>query len=131
MDLHAFRECLNAMPRRMLKVIKTRNWKPYWGSYLLPAGAEVITLDKRPTVVLIRRADGKSTHGNAGEARSLPQRSLEKALAAAEAAETPARSQGKSKTLARRPKAVTAALCQRRLSKSPACIRRIFLLIIA
>jgi hypothetical protein len=42
----------------MLKVIKTRNWKLYWGTYLLLAGAEAIGLvtpDKRPTGVLLYR----------------------------------------------------------------------------
>jgi hypothetical protein len=104
MDLHAFRECLNAILPRMLKVVKTKNWKLYWGRSRLPAGGEAIGLvmpDKRPTGVLIRLADGKYAQGNAGELRSLPQRSVEKALAAAEPL---ARSQTRSKTRARRPR---------------------------
>jgi hypothetical protein len=83
----------------MLKVIRTKHWILYWGPYELPAGAEAIGLvapDKRPTGVLIRLADGKYVQGNAGELRSLPQRSVEKALAAAEAAEILARSRAKA-----------------------------------
>src|SRR5690242_12983183 len=84
MQLHAFRECVNDILPNMLKVIKTKNWKLYWGRSRLPAGAEAIGLvtpDKRPTGVLFRLADGKYAQGNAGELRTLPQRSVEKALA--------------------------------------------------
>ena len=109
----------------MLKVIKTENWKLYWGTYLLPAGAEAIGLvtpDKRPSGVLIRLADGKYAPGNAGELRRLPQRSVEKVLAAAEAAEILARSQAKSQARARRskPLRVQGRLLARGFSESPA-----------
>jgi hypothetical protein len=109
MYLHAFHECVDDILPRMLKVIKTKNWKLYWGSFVLPAGAEAIGLvtpDKRPTGVLIRLADGKYAQGNAGELRSLSQRSVEKALAAAEAAETLARTKAKSNPGARRPRSL-------------------------
>ena len=89
---------------RILKVVKTNNWMLYWGPYELPAGAEAIGVvmpDKRPTGVLLRLADGKYAQGNAGELRSLPQRSVEKALATGEIL---ARSQAKSQARARRPK---------------------------
>jgi hypothetical protein len=75
----------------MLRVILTNNWQFYWGRQPLPEGAEALGLinrDNRPTGVLLRLADGKYAQGNAGEVLSLPQRAVEKGLAAAEGAAT-------------------------------------------
>jgi hypothetical protein len=83
----------------MLTVIKTKNWRFYWGTFELPKGAEavgLVTPDKRPTGVLLRLADGKYWQGNAGELNPLPQEAVEKALAAAKAADTLAKIQTKT-----------------------------------
>src|SRR5690348_13415290 len=77
--------CMEMYTAGMLKVTRTKNWSLFWGPYELPEGADAIGLvtpDRRPTGVLIRLADGKYVQGNIGELRSLPQRSVERALSA-------------------------------------------------
>jgi hypothetical protein len=71
----------------------------------LPDGAEAIGLvtpDKEPTGVLIRLADVTYVQGKAGEVRSLPKRTVEKVLAAAEDADALAKIQAKAKARSRR-----------------------------
>ena len=58
----------------------------YWGASPLPAGAEccgTVTRDEYDTGALIRMGTGIYVQGNAGAIRSLPQRDVERSLAAA------------------------------------------------
>ena len=67
-----------------------QNWKLSRGKLPLSDGAValwIVALEKRPAGVLKRLVDGKYAQGNVGEIQTLPQRSVEKAIAAGEAAE--------------------------------------------
>lgn len=72
----------------MLAVTKTGNWKLYWGTMPLPAGAEALGLVKRDTGTgaLIRLSNGNYVQGNAGGIRTLPQREVDEALSRSNAA---------------------------------------------
>lgn len=67
----------------MLTVKRNQQWKLYWGSAPLPAGAEAIgtvARDTGETGALIRLASGTFVQGNAGALRALNDREVQKAI---------------------------------------------------